>query len=98
MSPRKTTTAAVLENEDTLKVITAKPEQRISDPIKALKIIREDLGDCTRCPFHKQGRKQIVFGVGNPKQSCYSSARARARTKTKKVSRSLAVPDNSSPT
>jgi len=25
------------------------------------------LGDCTRCVLHKQGRKQIVFGVGNPK-------------------------------
>ncbi len=35
--------------------------------MKALKIIREDLGDCTRCVLHKQGRKQIVFGVGNPK-------------------------------
>ena len=23
-------------------------------------------GDCTRCKLHKQGRKQIVFGVGNP--------------------------------
>jgi DNA polymerase len=39
----------------------------VSDPVKALKIIREDLGDCTRCVLHKQGRKQIVFGVGNPK-------------------------------
>ncbi len=28
--------------------------------------IREDLGDCKRCPLHKQGRKQIVFGVGTP--------------------------------
>jgi DNA polymerase len=37
------------------------------DPIKALKLIREDLGDCTRCKLHKQGRKQIVFGVGNPR-------------------------------
>jgi uracil-DNA glycosylase len=36
------------------------------DPIAALKIIREDLGDCVRCKLHKQGRKQIVFGVGNP--------------------------------
>ena len=26
--------------------------------------IREDLGDCTRCKLH-QGRKNIVFGVGN---------------------------------
>ncbi|HEX4486571.1 MAG TPA: uracil-DNA glycosylase, partial [Terriglobales bacterium] len=37
-----------------------------SDPVEALRVIREDLGDCTRCPLHKQGRKQIVFGVGNP--------------------------------
>src|SRR5579872_3451858 len=36
-------------------------------PEKALRIIREDLGDCTRCVLHKQGRKQIVFGVGNPR-------------------------------
>jgi uracil-DNA glycosylase family 4 len=28
--------------------------------------IREDLGDCTRCKLHRLGRKQIVFGVGNP--------------------------------
>ena len=37
------------------------------DPALALRLIREDLGDCTRCPLHKQGRKQIVFGVGNPR-------------------------------
>ena len=36
-------------------------------PEQALRVIREDLGDCTRCPLHKQGRKQIVFGVGNPR-------------------------------
>jgi DNA polymerase len=29
--------------------------------------IRAELGDCTRCKLHKAGRKQIVFGVGNPK-------------------------------
>jgi len=38
-----------------------------ADPVKGLKLIREDLGDCTRCKLHKQGRKQIVFGVGNPR-------------------------------
>ena len=38
-----------------------------SDPIVALRQIREDIGDCTRCRLHKQGRKQIVFGVGNPR-------------------------------
>jgi uracil-DNA glycosylase len=31
-----------------------------------LEAIREYIGDCTRCVLHKQGRKQIVFGVGNP--------------------------------
>jgi len=33
---------------------------------EALETIREDIGDCTRCKLHTQGRKQIVFGVGNP--------------------------------
>lgn len=36
------------------------------DPLEALRVIREDLGECTRCVLH-QGRKQIVFGVGNPR-------------------------------
>jgi len=36
------------------------------DSASSLRLIREDLGDCTRCRLHKQGRKQIVFGVGNP--------------------------------
>jgi uracil-DNA glycosylase len=38
-----------------------------TDPAGALLAIREDLGDCTRCVLHKLGRKQIVFGVGNPR-------------------------------
>jgi uracil-DNA glycosylase len=32
----------------------------------ALQVIRTDLGDCTRCKLHALGRRQIVFGVGNP--------------------------------
>ncbi len=32
----------------------------------ALVGIREELGDCTRCKLHRLGRRQIVFGVGNP--------------------------------
>jgi uracil-DNA glycosylase len=73
MSPRKATALAEpLAEENSLKVIASKPERRLpeqglSDPVQALKIIREDLGDCTRCVLHQQGRKQIVFGVGNPK-------------------------------
>ena len=52
--------------ENLLPVLTPNPEQNVTDPVAALKLIREDLGDCTRCKLHKQGRKQIVFGVGNP--------------------------------
>jgi len=46
----------------------AKPnlEACASNPAAALKMIREDIGECTRCRLSKQGRKQIVFGVGNP--------------------------------
>src|SRR5436309_497612 len=33
---------------------------------EALSAVRADIGDCTRCKLHAQGRKQIVFGVGNP--------------------------------
>ncbi|MFI5102821.1 MAG: uracil-DNA glycosylase [Terriglobales bacterium] len=67
MSPRRTAAVAVpVVEENIFEAIALKPEQSVSDPVKALKIIREDLGDCTRCVLHKQGRKQIVFGVGNP--------------------------------
>jgi DNA polymerase len=34
---------------------------------ETLEIIREDLGDCTRCKLHQLGRRQIVYGVGNPR-------------------------------
>ena len=33
---------------------------------ETLPLIREDLGDCTRCKLHRMGRRQIVYGVGNP--------------------------------
>ncbi len=33
---------------------------------EALAAVRADIGDCTRCKLHTLGRKQIVFGVGNP--------------------------------
>ena len=56
-------TATFLENLSSM----AKSMQGKTDPVTALRLIREDIGDCTRCRLHKQGRKQIVFGVGNPK-------------------------------
>jgi uracil-DNA glycosylase len=36
------------------------------NPAAALQAVRADIGDCTRCKLHAMGRKQIVFGVGNP--------------------------------
>ena len=33
----------------------------------SLPLIKEDIGpDCSRCKLHTLGRKQVVFGVGNP--------------------------------
>jgi DNA polymerase len=41
-------------------------EARAASQAEALKLIRADLGECTRCKLHGQGRRQIVYGVGNP--------------------------------
>lgn len=65
--PARKPVSAPPKNDSMLEILSPKPEQSVQDPVAALKIIREDLGDCTRCKLHKQGRKQIVFGVGNPK-------------------------------
>ena len=61
--PKTKAAAVVSESEEVL----IRPESAIADPARALLAIREDIGDCTRCRLHKQGRKQIVFGVGNPR-------------------------------
>jgi uracil-DNA glycosylase len=65
--PKKSAAVAVMQKENIFEVANAKPEHGEPGPVAALKLIREDLGDCTRCKLHKQGRKQIVFGVGNPR-------------------------------
>jgi len=68
MTPRRSAVAlSTPPAESMLDGSSARPEYGTNDPARALKIIREDLGDCTRCVLHKQGRKQIVFGVGNPR-------------------------------
>jgi uracil-DNA glycosylase family 4 len=67
MPVRKSAAVAAVAEDNMFAVITPRPEDAASDPVAALKLIREDLGDCTRCKLHKQGRKQIVFGVGNPR-------------------------------
>lgn len=67
MPTRKSAAVPKIAETDIFEVLNPKPEQQACDPASALKLIREDLGDCTRCKLHQQGRKQIVFGVGNPR-------------------------------
>src|SRR5437588_6287988 len=64
MAARKSAVVAIAATN--LVAITSTSESGITDPIAALKLIREDLGDCTRCKLHK-GRTNLVFGVGNPR-------------------------------
>jgi len=47
-------------------VQSAQPVTFSRNAIEALVSVREDIGDCTRCKLHMLGRKQVVFGVGNP--------------------------------
>ncbi|MCU1319476.1 MAG: phage polymerase-related protein [Edaphobacter sp.] len=44
------------------------PESRVPAAGKtdALRVIREDIGDCTRCPLAYAGRRNIVFADGDP--------------------------------
>lgn len=37
-----------------------------AERVAALQAIRDDIGDCTRCPLAFQGRHTIVFGDGDP--------------------------------
>ena len=46
--------------EGALPVVFARSSSEV------LVAIRGDIGDCTRCKLHGLGRRQIVFGVGNP--------------------------------
>ena len=44
-------------------LLTSAPAASAAD---ALAAVRADIGECTRCKLHQLGRRQIVFGVGNP--------------------------------
>jgi uracil-DNA glycosylase family 4 len=64
--------ARVADRDDAERGAAIEPGEEVSslnDPrphLLPLAVIREDLGPCTRCKLHTLGRKQIVFGVGNP--------------------------------
>jgi uracil-DNA glycosylase len=56
-------------------VAASAPEQAAAEVVpvvvfasaaEALIAVRTEIGDCTRCKLHAQGRTQVVFGVGNP--------------------------------
>jgi uracil-DNA glycosylase family 4 len=50
----------------TLEGSKGEPVAFSANAADALAAVRADIGDCTRCKLHGQGRRQIVFGVGNP--------------------------------
>jgi len=70
---RQEVTATSQSDEPIAAIAAGREESLFDSPLPvihseakpaALKAIREDIGDCTRCRLHK-GRKNIVFGVGN---------------------------------
>jgi uracil-DNA glycosylase len=58
--------AESVESQESQESQESGESQESLDPMTALKAIREDIGDCTRCKLCNLGRRQIVFGVGNP--------------------------------
>src|SRR5688572_10971865 len=56
--------------EEAVIPVSSIPEVRRGGPPgppDTLAIIKADIGpDCSRCKLHTLGRKQVVFGVGNP--------------------------------
>jgi uracil-DNA glycosylase family 4 len=53
----------IQETASLKKTVTSKSIP--ADRAAALEAIRQDIGDCTRCPLHK-GRHTVVFGNGDP--------------------------------
>jgi uracil-DNA glycosylase len=60
ISPRKPVPAS----PSALPVLTALPALPPEDRAAALQLIREEIGDCTRCALHK-GRNKLVFADGS---------------------------------
>src|SRR5258708_19837963 len=80
MAARKSAVVPAIASTN-LVAITSSSESGITDPIAALKLIREDLGDCTRCKLHK-GRTNLVFGVGSPRADLMFVAQVPAPNQT----------------
>jgi DNA polymerase len=54
---------AAAESSESLGLRPGAPAAPLFESLSAL---RAHIGDCTRCKLHRMGRKQVVFGVGNP--------------------------------
>ena len=67
---RQKTTAETVDpvptSAETNDPVPSQPAAVFASPAEALVAIRQDLGECTRCKLHGLGRRQIVFGVGDP--------------------------------
>jgi uracil-DNA glycosylase family 4 len=63
-TPAATQEATVAKTETTAD--SGHPMAFLTSAADSLAAVRADIGDCTRCKLHAQGRTQIVFGVGNP--------------------------------
>ena len=63
------TAAATMPAPDAVAEVAADPAPSLAgalvDGAGRLRVIREQIGDCTRCKLHS-GRTNLVFGVGNP--------------------------------
>jgi DNA polymerase len=63
---RQETPAEPVEQAPALSKSGSDPTKPALNSVSALAAIRQDIGDCTRCKLCDLGRRQIVFGVGNP--------------------------------
>jgi len=64
--PSSIVTETLAAGTNTSSVIADSTIDHRRSTIDDLGAIRADIGDCTRCKLCRLGRKQIVFGVGNP--------------------------------
>lgn len=71
--PKKTTISAASSTQPPALTLAPPPIIDFSSPAvppgereAALQAIRDDIGDCTRCPLAFAGRNKIVFGNGDP--------------------------------
>jgi DNA polymerase len=69
-SPKPDPSAVAMPNADLPSVALAKenaPATMFTSQADALLAVKTEIGpDCSRCKLHRLGRRQVVFGVGNP--------------------------------